>query len=185
MKKLFFVLSAAILFTALNLAPSLAHTTLVASEPKANAALDHLPRTIKLTFGEPLLVIEGKAVNYMTLHNPAGLELSLSEMRVDGAILAASLENYESLRDDLQSLEGMYHLTYRVAGQDGHVIKGEIHFSLSANSDGEGEPTPRTEEKSSEGSVSGVAETTLVSLIVAVALAMFLIYIRSGRERSS
>jgi len=185
MKKYFLVLPAAILFTALNLAPSLAHTTLVASEPTANAVLDQLPRTIKLTFGEPLLVIEGKAVNYMTLHDPSGLELSLSEMRVDGATLAASLEKYESLQDDVQSLEGKYHLTYRVAGQDGHVINGELHFSVSANSDGEAEPTLTTEEKSSENSVSGVAETTLVSLIVAVALAMVFIYIRSGRERSS
>lgn len=179
------VLPAAIIFAALNLAPSLAHTTLVASEPKANAVLDHLPRTIKLTFGEPLLVIEGKDVNYMTLHNSAGLELSLSEMTVDGAILAASLEKYESLKDDLQSLEDKYHLTYRVAGQDGHVINGELHFSVSANSDGEGEPTSTAQAKSSEDSVSGVEETTLVSLIVAVALAMVFFYIRSGRERSS
>jgi|GEM_PF-1035467 len=185
MKRFLLVFPAAIVFTAFNLVPSLSHTTLVASEPKANAVLDQLPRTIKLTFGEPLVVIEGKAVNYMTLHNPVNLELTLSEMKVDGAILAASLENFESLKDDVQSLKGKYHLTYRVAGQDGHVINGELHFLVSAKSDGEGEPTLTAQAKSSEDSVSRVAEMALVSLIAIVAFAMSFIYIRSGRERSS
>lgn len=171
----------------MGLAPSLGHISLVASNPEAGAVLVEIPSEITLSFDEPLLIIEGGEVNYMTLHNPWGQEVAFDAMQVDGTKLSALIETSEMTKEAV-SINGKYHLTFRVAGEDGHVIRGEFSFlvSSSVGVDGaDGEDLPADGEGVESDSVTRAQEVTLRALIGLVALAMVFIYLRAGRESSS
>jgi methionine-rich copper-binding protein CopC len=187
LKKVFLTFPVVILLSAVGLAPSLGHTSLVASNPEAGAVLAEIPNEITLTFDEPLLIIEGREVNYMTLHNPLGQEVAFDEMQVDETQLSGLIETSEITKEAV-SINGKYHLTFRVAGEDGHVIKGEFSFLVSSSDsvDGtDGEDLPAAGEGVESDSVTGAQEVTLLALIGLVALAMVFIYLRAGRESSS
>jgi methionine-rich copper-binding protein CopC len=187
LKKVFLTFPVVILLSTVGLAPSLGHTSLVASNPEAGAVLAEIPNEITLTFDKPLLMIEGGEVNYMTLHNPWGQEVAFDEMQVDGTKLSALIETSEMTKEAV-SINGKYHLTFRVAGEDGHVIRGEFSFLVSS-SDGvdsaDGEDLPADGEGVESDSVTRAQEVTLLALVGLVALAMVFIYLRAGRESSS
>jgi methionine-rich copper-binding protein CopC len=187
LKKVFLTFPVVILLSTVGLAPSLGHISLVASNPEAGAVLVEIPSEITLSFDEPLLIIEGGEVNYMTLHNPWGQEVAFDAMQVDGTKLSALIETSEMTKEAV-SINGKYHLTFRVAGEDGHVIRGEFSFlvSSSVGVDGaDGEDLPADGEGVESDSVTRAQEVTLRALIGLVALAMVFIYLRAGRESSS
>lgn len=187
-KKAILTLSLILPFWVLSVVPAIAHTALVASVPAADEVfsdISDLPQSLELTFNEPLLVIEGKRVNYMTLHDPFGVEIPLGPNIVDGATLSSPLLNLKKLADQNRATSGEYHLTYRVAGQDGHVITGELHFSLMVSNAIKVESAPAVQESLEADSVTRVEEISLVTLIGAVAFSMLVIYIRAGRGSSS
>jgi methionine-rich copper-binding protein CopC len=187
LKKVFLTFPVVILLSTVGLAPSLGHISLVASNPEAGAVLVEIPSEITLSFDEPLLIIEGGEVNYMTLHNPWGQEVAFDAMQVDGTKLSALIETSEMTKEAV-SINGKYHLTFRVAGEDGHVIRGEFSFlvSSSVGVDGaDGEDLPADGEGVESDSVTRAQEVTLRALIGLIALAMVFIYLRAGRESSS
>jgi methionine-rich copper-binding protein CopC len=187
LKKVFLTFPVVILLSTVGLAPSLGHISLVASNPEAGAVLVEIPSEITLSFDEPLLIIEGGEVNYMTLHNPWGQEVAFDAMQVDGTKLSALIETSEMTKEAV-SINGKYHLTFRVAGEDGHVIRGEFSFlvSSSVGVDGaDGEDLPADGEGVESDSVTRAQEVTLLALVGLVALAMVFIYLRAGRESSS
>lgn len=183
-KKLLLTLPIALLMT-ISAHPAFAHTSLLASDPVANAVLDRLPQEISLTFNEELLVIEKNEVNYMTLHDPTGQEVSLGDMKVNGSVLSADVETINDLESKSQPISGEYHLRFRVAGSDGHIVRGELHFSITADGEIGNESTSTSNQNLPSDSVSSAEELALASLILVLALVMVVIYMRAGEKRSS
>lgn len=152
---------------------SSAHVNLIESNPNSEENIRSMPEKISLTFAGPLLSISS-AVNSMKLHDPSGEEVALSDVQVVGPILQAKPST-------ANAIPGRYHLTYRVVGEDGHVITGEIYFFLGdLAGKGEGVESLATESSSVSGKEVSVSdEGILVALISLTLVAMGFIYLRA------
>lgn len=100
-----------------------AHSGVISSNPAAGQVLTQLPDEISVTFSEELLVLEGKAVNTLTLTAQDEIQVPLTEVRVEGNLLFASVA-----AGDFPA--GFYDMKYRVISADGHEISDVITFSL-------------------------------------------------------
>ena len=95
-----------------------AHLKLMRSAPAADAVLESSPDVMQLWFTEePLLPLSG-----VTLTGPRG-PIKLEPLRAGGdrsvvAKVGATLE------------PGAYRLDWKAAGDDGHVISGQVPFSI-------------------------------------------------------
>ena len=103
---------------------AMAHSGVVSSNPAAGEVLTELPDEISVTFSEELLVIEGKAVNTLTLTAQDATQVPLTEIRVEGNLFRASVP-----AGDFPA--GLYELKYRVISADGHEVSDVITFSLA------------------------------------------------------
>ena len=153
---------------------SSAHVNLIESNPKNAEVIRTIPEKISLTFSGPLLSLSS-AVNSMKVHDPSGEEVPLSDVQVLGPILQAKPSTGNAI-------PGRYHLTYRVVGEDGHVLTGEIYFVLGdLAGKGEGVETLATESRSVAGKEVSVSdEGILVALISLTLVAMGFIYFRAS-----
>jgi methionine-rich copper-binding protein CopC len=104
---------------------AVAHSGVVASNPTEGQVLTELPNEVSVTFSEELLVIEGKAVNTLTLTAQDAAQVPLTDISVEGNLLRASLPT-----GDYSA--GMYELSFRVISADGHEASDVITFSLDA-----------------------------------------------------
>lgn len=102
---------------------AVAHSGVVASNPTEGQVLTALPNEISVTFSEELLVIEGKAVNTLTLTAQDANQVPLTDISVEGNLLRASVPT-----GDYSA--GMYELSFRVISADGHEVSDVITFSL-------------------------------------------------------
>lgn len=167
----------------LLLSPSVAHshTTLISSNPASDSEITQLPSVISLRFGEDLFDLQSTSenpVNYMIVHGPSGDEMELSEMRVVGPELMATVV-------DQNPASGKYHLTYRVIGQDGHEVKGEFHFSLNSSGSRIASQSPAQNEAADpSGDSSPLPVYWLAGLILIVLCWMALIFLRSSQKES-
>ena len=98
-----------------------AHTSLVSTNPAKNAVLHASPKSITLTFNDPLIKIAGKNISWIKLNNSKGSGLFLR-----GAIV---LKNKITL--DLPTLAAdKYKVSYRVVSNDGHPVSGSYFFTV-------------------------------------------------------
>jgi methionine-rich copper-binding protein CopC len=103
---------------------AIAHSGVVSSNPAAGEVLTELPDEISVTFSEELLVLEGKAVNTLTLTAQDATQVPLTDISVEGNFLRASVP-----AGDFPA--GLYEMNYRVISADGHEISDVIAFSLN------------------------------------------------------
>ena len=117
------VLIAAILLVPVNSA--FAHAGLVSSNPAANSQVSQMPREISLTFTEDLMVLGDKEVNTIGLNLMDGPEVPLTDVKVAGAVLTATIPagDYEA---------GTYEIFYKIVSADGHKLSDSYSFSLNA-----------------------------------------------------
>ena len=145
MRKLLSLLFSALLSISLTLGFSstlaIAHSGVVSSNPSAGEVLTELPEEISVTLSEELLVIKGKAVNTLTLTAQDATQIPLTEIRVDGNLLLASVPT-----GDFPA--GIYELGYRVISADGHEVSDVITFSLDAPADLPASSAPSEDVKS-------------------------------------
>ena len=112
------------LFLCLVLAsPVSAHTSLLESNPQRDSTIEKMPKEIVLVFGEDLLTINDSMNNYFEVFDSTNAKMSLSEITLDGAKLSARV-----LNDQIKS--GKYSISYRVVAGDGHVVKGNVKFTI-------------------------------------------------------
>jgi methionine-rich copper-binding protein CopC len=107
----------------LLLVPALgqAHASLVKSVPARRAVLTRPPDRVQLWFNEP---IEPR-FSRVSVWNAAGQQVDLSDLRVDpGNPKLLSVGLPASLPP------GAYAARYRVLSVDGHVVEGELPFTL-------------------------------------------------------
>lgn len=104
--------------------PASAHTELIKSSPKADETISVMPTSVKLTFGEELLVISGsnKQSNSITVKSPSGKKVSTGKVQVYKNIATVNLL---ILQDS-----GKYQVTFRVVAKDGHVFKDLFNFEF-------------------------------------------------------
>ena len=112
------------LFLCLILAnPASAHTSLLESTPKRDSIIATMPKEIILVFGENLLTIDDSTNNYFEVFDSTNAKVSLSEVTLDGAKLSARVLND-------RTKAGKYSISYRVVAGDGHVVKGNVKFTI-------------------------------------------------------
>ena len=104
-----------------------AHTVLVTSDPAAGATIHTLPEKITLTFANPLLSLGTAAINQVKVIDPMGMEITSTNNVVHGSVLSNVLS-------PTMVMSGDYHVTFRVAAQDGHVLNGNFTFSVGNTS---------------------------------------------------
>jgi methionine-rich copper-binding protein CopC len=102
-----------------------AHAGLVSADPAANSEVLVMPEKISLTFTEDLMVLGEKDVNSISLNLMDGPEIALTDIKVDGAVLSATVPagQYES---------GTYEVFYKIVSADGHKLSDSYAFSLNS-----------------------------------------------------
>ena len=133
-----------------------AHAGLVSANPVANKEITAMPDRISLTFTEDLMVLGESDVNSISLNLMDGPEVTLTDVKVDGAVLSATIPagGYES---------GTYEVFYKIVSADGHKLSDSYAFSLNA-------PTLLTAPKPSADSGDGVLPLPIVAAIVIVVI---------------
>ena len=104
--------------------PASAHTELIKSSPAADKTISVIPTSVKLTFGEALLVISGsnKQSNSITVKSPSGKTVSTGKVQVNKNIATINLLKLQD--------SGKYQVAFRVVAKDGHVFKGLFKFEF-------------------------------------------------------
>jgi methionine-rich copper-binding protein CopC len=104
--------------------PASAHTELIKSSPAADKIISVMPTSVKLTFGEALLVISGssKQSNSITVKSPSGKTVSTGKVQVTKNIATVNLLKLK--------VSGKYQVTFRVVAKDGHVLKDSFKFEF-------------------------------------------------------
>jgi methionine-rich copper-binding protein CopC len=125
-KKLSNFLILGFLITLLGIAPSSAHTSLVASTPKIDSKLPTAPQAISLQFDEDLLVLGDNETNRISVVDIAKHEYVARATRVIGSIASAELNSNEMR-------PGLYTVSYRVVSGDGHVVTSSYQFEVQGN----------------------------------------------------
>ncbi|MFI6642928.1 copper resistance protein CopC [Streptomyces sp. NPDC050504] len=95
-----------------------AHTDLNGSDPANGAVLDALPRTVTLTFSDPVTQKHAR----LAVTGPDGAALG------DGAPAVAGREVTLRLKD--AKARGRYTVGYRVVSADGHSVAGTSAFTV-------------------------------------------------------
>jgi methionine-rich copper-binding protein CopC len=101
-----------------------AHSQLVLSSPAKNSVIYVNPRTVELTFNEPLIVLEGQNTNRITVTDSKKKVWSKQEIQVNGNKVNVAL--FSGMKT------GKYLVSYRVVSEDGHPIKGNFSFTYKA-----------------------------------------------------
>jgi len=119
---LFVTLLATTIFTP---TAAFAHAGLVSSTPAANSEVLVMPGEISLTFTEDLMVLGENDVNSISLNLMDGPEVTLTDVKVDGAVLSATVPAgmYES---------GTYEVFYSIVSADGHKLSDSFQFGLNS-----------------------------------------------------
>ena len=120
------------LFTALTIigvlvisgSPASAHTEILKSSPAADKIISVMPKSIRLTFVEKLLVVMGSKskANSITVKSPGNKIVSNGKVKVVANIASINLVTLKE--------SGKYQVTFRVVARDGHVLKDSFKFEF-------------------------------------------------------
>jgi methionine-rich copper-binding protein CopC len=104
--------------------PASAHTELIKSSPRADKIISAMPTSVKLTFGEALLVISGssKQSNSITVKSPGNKTVSTGKVQVTKNVASVNLLKLNE--------SGKYQVIFRVVAKDGHVLKDSFKFEF-------------------------------------------------------
>lgn len=122
-----------ILFISLVPFTVMAHTTLTESNPSEGEVLSTQPENIELEFGT--VIEEGSS---MTLSGPEA-SIELGEITVSDNIMTGEVTN--------ELPNGQYIIDWKIIGEDGHPIEGQILFGVDVEAPQEeiAEETPEEE----------------------------------------
>lgn len=111
------VASAAVLSGWPQVQPAVAHSALVASQPPADGLVEVMPSRAYLTFSAPVSEVKEIAVI-----GPEG-SVTNGEATFDGAEVVQTL---------WAGPAGDYTMSYFVVSEDGHDVRGDLHFEVGA-----------------------------------------------------
>ena len=108
--------------TMISITPALAHTALLSSTPRNNAIIQVSPKSFVLNFSEAITTIDSKKINSITITGPAKNRVKLRPVQIGKSTLSTTpIEPLAS---------GRYEMKYRVVAKDGHVLTGDIVFTV-------------------------------------------------------
>ena len=114
-------LALALLATVVFTFPAKGHDLLIDIEPASGAVLTEGSFEAKLTFNNPLLVVEGETNAELSTKPVGSYDWVPHEIAVMDSVLTAQINLSES---------GDYDLRWKVVSSDGHPISGESIFTL-------------------------------------------------------
>ena len=118
----------------LTIPSSSAHVTIVDSFPKQFANVNPIPTEVWIEFSGKLQTLDGQAVNSLEVVDSTGYAMSDEEPMISGGRISTKISD--------QSAPGVFTVTYRVVGDDGHVIEGDYTFNASPDYAAEQSPMP-------------------------------------------
>ena len=147
--------------------PAAAHAELVGTDPEEGAVLDAAPGTITLTFNEPVRLTSQEVAVYDAEGDP-----------VDATAGSSGVEVSVALTDAADLADGTYVVSWNVLSSDGHPISGALTFSVGAPSATvSAPPEPETSSTVVEVVRDLVTVVSLVGLLLAAGLALFLAHV--------
>jgi methionine-rich copper-binding protein CopC len=135
--------------------PAQAHDLLVDIEPVPGAVVTEGDFEAKLSFNNPLLVVEGKTNAELATKLVGSDDWVTHEVEIVDQVLTARISLSES---------GDYDLRWKVVSSDGHPISGDSTFTLAIDDSAELDnsespiviaPAPSNGQNSDEGSLVG------------------------------
>jgi methionine-rich copper-binding protein CopC len=102
---------------------AVAHAELVKSFPVANSTLTKAPRYVQLEFGEAIITLKSKNANSIVILDSKAQKIETSKIVIRKAV--ARVEFIGTLKS------GKYHVKYRIASADGHILSAQYKFSIS------------------------------------------------------
>ena len=152
--------------------PAGAHGQLVSSQPAADGLVEVMPSRAFLTFSAPV-----EEVKEIAVVGPDG-SVANGEATVNGAEVTQTL---------WAGPAGDYTMSYFVVSEDGHDVRGDLHFEVGPLSVAPTEPgttpAPARSSDEPEDDVPGIAIPAVVlALSAAVALLLVLVRRRSARS---
>ncbi|MGX1615024.1 copper resistance CopC family protein [Micromonospora chalcea] len=118
------VLGAAAAVSVLPAAPAAAHNSLTGSDPRDGARLAAAPERIELRF----LATPKEATTEVTVTGPDNVAATGGAPTFSGKRVIVPFR---------PGAAGLYIVTYRLASDDGHPIKGEVRFTLTTGTPAE------------------------------------------------
>lgn len=150
---------------------SSAHVTIVDSFPKQFANVNPIPTEVWIEFSGKLQTLDGQAVNSLEVVDSTGYAMSDEEPIISGGRISTKISD--------QSAPGVFTVTYRVVGDDGHVIEGDYTFNASPDYAAEQSPMPiSAAPKGSSIPAGGI----LLAALFAVFLGGILIRAKNRRD---
>ena len=174
-------LAFALLATVLFAFPAKGHDLLIDIQPASEAVLTEGSFEAKLTFNNPLLVVEGETNAELSTKPVGSVDWVSHEIVVMDSVLTAQINLNES---------GDYDLRWKVVSSDGHPISGESTFTLELGASEEQEtdapiliaPAP-TQEQDSDGSMVGFY-IGLAMVVLGIIFAPITLMIRRRARKS-
>jgi copper transport protein len=153
----------ALVIALVGISPASAHAELVSTDPEEGAVLDAAPSSVTLTFNEPVRLTSQEVAVYDAEGDPVE-----SSAEANGAQVAVALP-----ASDLA--DGTYVVSWNVLSGDGHPISGALTFSVGEPSASvSAPPEPETSSRVVEVVRDVVTAVSLVGLLLAAGLAIFL-----------
>lgn len=147
--------------------PASAHAELVDTDPDEGAVVETAPETVTLTFNEPVRLTSQEIAVYDAEGDPVP-----SSAGATGKEVRVGLTGAADLPD------GTYVVSWNVLSGDGHPIAGALTFSVgSASATVAAPPEQDTSSRAVTILRDVVTAATLVGLLVAAGLALFLVLV--------
>mgnify|MGYP000017322563 FL=1 len=138
---------------------SSAHVTIVDSFPKQFANVNPIPTEVWIEFSGKLQTLDGQAVNSLEVVDSTGYAMSDEEPIISGGRISTKISD--------QSAPGVFTVSYRVVGDDGHVIEGEYTFNASPDYAAEQSPMPiSANSKGSSIPAGGILLAALIAVFL-------------------
>ena len=161
------VLAISLAVLLIGASPASAHAELVSTDPEEGAVLEAAPASVTLTFNEPVRLTSQEVAVYDAEGDPVDATAAASDVEVRVALPGAA---------DLA--DGTYVVSWNVLSGDGHPISGALTFSVGAPSATvSAPPEPETSSTVLEVVRDLVTVVSLVGLLLAAGLALFLAHV--------
>ncbi|WP_236666294.1 copper resistance CopC/CopD family protein [Nocardioides baculatus] len=153
-----------------GVSPASAHAELVSTDPEEGAVVETAPAEVTLTFNEPVRLTSQQIAVYDAEGDPVDASAG-----ANGPAVTVTLPGAADLAD------GTYVVSWNVLSGDGHPISGALTFSVGAPSASvSAPPAPETSSWAVEVVRDVVTVASLVGLLLAAGLAIFLARVLPG-----